>query len=375
LLHPLDGTIIMNLFVCTIAALAATTLAAKDLPNRESVSLWDVQENQQEMGHKSDAVAASLDMMESFAEAVGPAAKIALTSVERIDNAAVSVAAAKTEIVAGLKVMAATKANTVTYKQANDALTKSSENINAAFAEGSKALKDYRKKVTDNFEAATNNGKKIGAATRKLINEMTAAVKKAVTDAASKGNYEGTHAHIKQVTGIDYNEPSQYWDGKAVVSNSERGNVKGRIFYKVKFNLKQAGYWTANSDELFLACTALSTYLRQQDGVERDLRPPCNHYNHPRVGGMGQCIQIDHSYFSHCGGGGYWRESIACGGVSESWIRNTVGYETLEHNYDRHLVHRQSSNSHSWADSFKQSGYQYTLCTGGNMNFRTKPTL
>ena len=359
----------MNLFICTLAAVAATALAQE----RETESLWTVQENQKQMGLQAEAVGASLDMMESFAKRVGPAAKIALTSVERIDNAAAAVATAKTEILASLAVMAAAKADTVTYSQASAKLGETTKKINGAFASGNAALKAYRSKVSSNFDAATTNSKKIGVATRKLINDMTTAVKKAVDDAVSKGSYTGTSKHIYEVTGIKHDDPSSYWDGQAIQSNSERGNVKGRIFYKVKFNLEQPGWWSANSDELFMACSALSMHLREQDGIERDLRPPCNHYNHNRVGGLGQCIQIDHSYFSHCGGGGYWRESLACGGVSEAWLRNTVGYETLEHNYDRHLVHRTSANNHGWSDSYRSSSYQYTLCTGGNMAYKTKP--
>merc|ERR1712146_123612 len=43
--------------------------------------------------------------------------------------------------------------------------------------------------------------------------------------------------------------------------------VKGRVFYKVKFNVRTPGWWSVNSDELFAACSALSTYLRRQDGM------------------------------------------------------------------------------------------------------------
>jgi hypothetical protein len=100
------------------------------------------------------------------------------------------------------------------------------------------------------------------------------------------------------------------------------------------------------------------------------LRPPCNHWGHWKNGGLGQCVPIEQSYFSHCGGGGYWEQNRACGGVPESYLRYTIGYEENRENYDRHLCHNDGSNWHDWKESQVNSNWQYAMCTGGNQNFR-----
>jgi hypothetical protein len=202
------------------------------------------------------------------------------------------------------------------------------------------------------------------------MDELSAKVEKAKSDAEGSSTYTGSDAHIKQVTGFAPDEINKYWDGKVTTSTSQHGYVRGRKFYKVKFNIMTPGYWSSNSDEIFYACQALSIHLRRKDGIERDLRPPCNHWGHWKAGGLGQCVPIERSYFSHCGGGGYWEQNRACGGVPENYLRYTIGYEENRHNYDRHLVHNDGSNWHDWRDSMSNSNWQSTMCTGGNQNFR-----
>jgi len=192
----------------------------------------------------------------------------------------------------------------------------------------------------------------------------------ALDEVASKMVTYGTDSHIKQVCGYESHEISKYWDEKKYVSTANNGRVKGRIFYRIKFNIANQGYFTSGMDELLLGCMALSKYLRSQDGLERDLRPACNHYGHHNIGGMGQCIFIWENYFSHCGGGGYWEQNRACGGVPEPALRMGVYWETAYHNNDRLMRHNNAANSHSWQDPYRNSDYQYTMCTGGNMNFR-----
>lgn len=357
----------MRLILC-IAALATSALAS-----RESASIWGISEDQKNMADGAASVSATLDKMESLAAKVGPAAKIALTSVERIDNAFDKVGDAKSEITAGIAQMNAALQDTVSFAEAAKGIEEAKAKINEHRDAGVEALHQYRQAVAANFEKASGNAKKIGEESTKLISQMQDAVKKAIDGAKKKGVFYFTDEHIYQLTGFYPNEIEKYWDGDAIISTSSRSEVKGRVFYKVKFNVRTPGWWSVNSDELFAACSALSTYLRRQDGIERDLRPPCNHYNHDRVGGMGQCIHIDHSYFSHCGGGGYWQDNIACGGIPEPKLRYTVGYETLEHNYAHHLVHRNRANSHEWRDALRSSEYEYVMCTGGNSAFRTPP--
>lgn len=84
-----------------------------------------------------------------------------------------------------------------------------------------------------------------------------------------------------------------------------------------------------------------------------------------RIEDRGQCVPIEQSYFSHCGGGGYWEQNRACGGVPESYLRYTIGYEENRENYDRHLCHNDGSNWHDWRESQVNSNWQYAMCTGG----------
>lgn len=353
--------------------MAAATLAEK----RESASLWGIHDSQKQMKDQTGSIGGDLDMMSTLAKSVGPAAKIALTSVTRLDNAAASVAEARAEIGEVSMRLAAAKLDTVSYSNAKAAMAGATKAVNGQRDAGFAALKKYKSDVGGKFATAGDNAKKINAATAKLVADMTKAVKDAVAGVKKNAVFTGSDEHCKQVSGFypDDVQTSGAWDGKHFVSSSDRGDVKGRIFYKMQFNMNTAGWWSSNSDELFVACQGLSTYLRRADGIERDLRPPCNHYNHPRVGGMGQCIQIDHSFFSHCGGGGYWSQNLACGGIPEPELRMVVGYETLEHNYDRHLCHYTGANSHGWENAYTGQGYKYTLCTGGNSHFRTPPPM
>ena len=177
--------------------------------------------------------------------------------------------------------------------------------------------------------------------------------------------------HIEQVVGFRPHEIEKYWDGKKYQSKAANAEVVNRMFYKVLFNARKPGYWTSGQDEMFLSCHALSVYLYRQDGIERDLRPACNRASNTNVGGLGQCINIRDTYFSHCGGSdsGYWRMEQACGGVPEAVLRNTIGYEDNSHNHDRHLVHG-GPNSHWWSDPYQTNNFQYVMCTGGNQNFK-----
>merc|ERR1719378_1217353 len=254
----------MRLILC-IAALATSALAS-----RESASIWGISEDQKNMANGAASVSATLDKMESLAAKVGPAAKIALTSVERIDNAFDKVGDAKSEITAGIAQMNAALQDTVSFAEAGKGIDEAKAKINEHRDAGVEALHQYRQAVAANFEKASGNAKKIGEESTKLISQMQDAVKKAIDGAKKKGVFYFTDEHIYQLTGFYPNEIEKYWDGDAIISTSSRSEVKGRVFYKVKFNVRTPGWWSVNSDELFAACSALSTYLRRQDGIERD---------------------------------------------------------------------------------------------------------
>jgi hypothetical protein len=203
-----------------------------------------------------------------------------------------------------------------------------------------------------------------------IFDEMEATIDQEMASLLGGTGFVGTDEHIKQVTGFSPDEVDKYWDGKVLTSVADASEVKGRKFYKVKFNTKQPGYFTSGADELFMACRALSVHMQRTDGIERDLRPACNHFGHDRSGGLGQCIWIYNSYFSHCGGSGFWQQNVACGGIEEPELRMTVMYETNQHNWDRQFVHYDRANGHGWVDPYKESAFQSVLCTGGNQNYK-----
>jgi len=280
------------------------------------------------------------------------------------------VAEVRTEVTASMAKLSKQIDTTVSYAdwQMHDmALRKKQTDALAEAAANSQQLEDVLLAPIGVIEDELGNFEKMVDEAMDALNDK---VDEAKVKAASSSSFTGSDEHIKQVTGFAPDEVNKYWDGKVTTSSSNYGYVRGRKFYKVKFNIVTPGYWSANSDEIFYACMALSIHLRRKDGVERDLRPPCNHWGHWKSGGLGQCVPIENSYFSHCGGGGYWEQNTACGGVPESYLRYTIGYEENRHNYDRHLVHNDGSNWHDWRDSQTNSNWQYAMCTGGNQNFR-----
>merc|ERR1712232_776784 len=161
---------------------------------------------------------------------------------------------------------------------------------------------------------------------------------------------------------------------KVYTANSEYGHVTGRNYYKVLFNLNKPGYWTYMSEELFLACKALSMYFQDADGVERDLAPVCNHHGHPYNGGLGDCAYVWNIYTSHNhNGGGYWGWRDAGGGVKEHLWKNTLGYESLNHNNAHHLAN-EGGNRHNWRFPMRDRDWKYVVCTSRNRHYRTFPS-
>ena len=296
--------------------------------------------------------------------------KLAATTMARIDNVMAKVAEVRQEVTGSMAKLTKQVESTISFKEwvAHDvALRAVQKAAMEQAAANSAALEAELFEPVVVIEGELENFEKdVDAA----IEAMEARVAEAKADAMQSTTYTGSDAHIKQVTGFAPDEVNKYWDGKVTTSTSSYGYVRGRKFYKVKFNIVSPGYWSANSDEIFYACQALSIHLRRKDGIERDLRPPCNHWGHWKSGGLGQCVPIESSFFSHCGGGGYWEQNQACGGVPESYLRYTIGYEENRHNYDRHLVHNEHSNWHDWRDSQTASKWDSAMCTGGNQNFR-----
>jgi len=357
--------------ICILAACAATAMAGDfEGSVREATDFWSEGEMEAASTAKLTNLAARTGGVAGSMPSVTAGIQLVQNNIARLDTVITKLAELKGETVAAKKendmyMAAAASATALSEGQAN------AEAIATMAVERTKNLI-----AVDEISGAGGKAKSLADETSDILNKQMVELSKKVTadinkklESVSASNY-GTDNHIKQVTGFSSSETNKYWDGKTYTSAANHGEVRGRKFYKVKFNIKSRGYWTSNSNELFMACKALSNALRAKDGVERDLRPPCNHYNHRRTGGLGQCIFVRDSYLSHShNGGGYWGWQRAGAGIKAEVLKNIAGYEQTNHNNDHHLVHR-SPNSHTWWKAYRSGIYEYTMCTSGNSNFK-----
>jgi hypothetical protein len=355
-----------------ITALVASAMAAEyESEVDDNADVWDLEVENSENVKATANLVARVSAIESAMVPIQSSVELAQSSMERLDAIVAEVASLKRTLVIDVaaidkKLSESADADALNYHR--DEAIKNAWSIQAA---GRAA----RGKMITRIAAAKDLAAKTQTRANKNIIGKIAAMEKDVNKqmkaVLDNMPYQRSDEHIFQVTGFRPDEIEKYWDGKVYKSKSSDSQVRDRLFYRVKYNVVRPGYWTSNNDEMLMACHALSVHLYRQDGIERDLRPPCNHYGHHTWGGLGQCIFIMRSYFSHCGGSssGYWRMEEACGGVPEPAIRNVPCFEDCQHNYDRHLVHY-SPNHHGWRDPYNQQGYDYQLCTGGNQNFK-----
>lgn len=354
-----------------LACVAMASAEVLDVSVEESVDVWKAFDTNTDIAAQLSSLEGRVTSMEALGDAVGSAISVSQSSTARLDELVAEVAALKQKLavdVAELESGISTAGQKQHLNMLREHASNTAQTIVTGAVNGIQAVKLASVSTANTIRATLDAGDR-------AVDEALANIDDLVADGVEQAKklapFSGTPDHIKQVTGIDYKNTKSYlvWE-KA--SQSSSGYVRGRKFYKVKFNLAKPGYFTSGSDELFMACRALSMALFEKDGKERDLVPPCNHWSrHQNVGGQGQCIMIERSYFSHCGGGGYWSWQIACGGIKESDLRGIVGYESTWENYDRHLCHRNGANSHTWCNPYSQTTtYQYTLCTSNNVNFK-----
>jgi hypothetical protein len=321
--------------------------------------------------------AANLDLLEARVAAIEDnqgmvvsGVKLAQSSMERVDGIVSEVSVIRQELSNSISLLETKHRVLVDTEGVADMEYQINKELGDAVNADKRAGDAAKAGIVSSVNNLKAKATALNDAVQGRIDTMQAKIDDAVQTVKEKGAFYGSAEHIKQVCGFHpLDEVEKYWDGKVITSASDHGNVRGRKFYRVKFNLVRKGFFTSGSDELFLACKGLDMYLRSVDGIGRDLRPPCNHYGHMRVGGLGQCIFIWDSYFSHCGGGGYWRQNQACGGIPEEYLRMSVQYETTWHNWDRHYAHFNGVNNHGWVNPYQESPYEYSFCTSGNMNY------
>lgn len=355
-----------------LAGCAALVCGEKvDVTVDETQDIWEAFGDNSAMASKLDSIGGRVDSMEALGDTVGSAITVAQSSTARLDDLVAEIAGLKAKLAVNVDSMKSTFKNSGQHAHIK-MVRQHAQNTANALDTG--AVKGIGSVMEASVNTAATIQKSLDSAKAMLsmsIDNLDTVVEDAIEEAKKKSVYQGSAEHIKEVTGIDYKNTKSYlvW---TKTSNSYSSQVKGRKFYKIKFNLKTPGYFTSGSDEMFMACRALSMKLFEDDKVERDLVPPCNHWSRRQnVGGIGQCFMVERSYFSHCGGGGYWHWQHACGGIAESDLRGIVGYESTWENYDAHLCHRGGANSHTWCYPYRgQAAYQYTLCTSQNVNFK-----
>jgi hypothetical protein len=354
----------------TVGLIGVAAAAVYETETEEEVEAWTLSGSNDVNVDSTSRLIARVEAIESAANPTTTAVQMAQTSMGRLDAIVDEVADLKLQLATDISRLT----NTASLTGSENGLDWHKNRVVQKKWEIPASGRTARSRLVAKITAAKA---KVQAKSDEVANTMAtrmAAMENKIDDAMeaviANAAFTGSDDHIEQVCGFRPDDVDEYWDKKVYTSSADHGEVRGRKFYRVHFNKKQPGFFTSGSDELFMACRALSVYMQRQDGLERDLRPACNTYYHHRFGGLGQCIWIHRSYFSHCGGGGYWRQNMMCAGVPETALRNIPHYEDNQHNWDRHLAHYDRENHHGWVDPYRTSQYQHTLCTGGNQNYK-----
>ena len=148
-----------------------------------------------------------------------------------------------------------------------------------------------------------------------------------------------------------------------------QGRGAGRVFYKVNYNPGSPGFFQCegNHRELQTACRDLSTMLKARDGVDRALKPACDHPSHCRGSG----VSLPGSYLSH-----YSNVNNEGYGMPQAWMSGVMMYNHPHSWHGCHmLVNRGRNNDHYWThhhDHTTAKG-RSTLCTGSNSNYKKTP--
>jgi len=244
--------------------------------------------------------AANLDLLEARVAAIEgnqgmvvSGVKLAQSSMERVDMIVNEVSIIREELSESVSKLDTAHKSLVTKDGVLDMMYNIEKDLGSAVAADKKAGDDARAGIISAVKSLKTQAQALDDSVADKIKTMVDKIDESVAIVKAKGAFYGSDNHLEQVTGYHpINDIEKYWDGKVVTSGSDHGRVRGRKFYRVKFNAITPGFFSSGSDELFMICLGLDKYLRLLDGISRDLRPPCNHYGHPRVGGLGQCIFI-----------------------------------------------------------------------------------
>jgi len=214
-------------------------------------------------------------------------------------------------------------------------------------------------------EGAAQSKKDAAAASEK----SAAALKKQVDDATKP--VKTMAATVKSLTD-NYAKDSLYFQRQTFQLldwKAGQGRGAGRIFYKTNYNPGAPGHYSCegNHHQLQTACRDLSAFLKSRDGVDRALKPACDHPSHCR----GTGVSLPGSYLSH-----YSNVNNEGYGMPHKWMTGVMMYNHPHSWHGCHmLVNYGRSNNHYWTnygDHHHQKG-RSTLCTGSNSNYKKGP--
>merc|ERR1719337_208882 len=166
--------------------------------------------------------------MEALGDTVGSAITVAQSSTARLDDPVAEIAGLKAKLAVNVDSMKSTFKNSGQHAHIT------------ANALDTGAVKGIGSVMEASVNTAATIQKSLDSAKAMLsmsIDNLDTVVEDAIEEAKKKSVYQGSAEHIKEVTGIDYKNTKSYlvW---TKTSNSYSSQVKGRKFYKIKFNLK-----------------------------------------------------------------------------------------------------------------------------------------
>jgi len=215
--------------------------------------------------------------------------------------------------------------------------------------------------------------------------KIAASVKKAAADAA-QAKKDADAAATKSTAALKQQVDAATKPVKALSDNYEKdslfftrrtfqlidwkvgqGRGAGRVFYKTNYNPGAPGFFNCDRRELRTACSDLSAYLKSRDGVDRALKPACNHPSY--CGSQG--VQLPSSYLSH-----YSNVNNEGYGLPFTFVSGVMMYNR-EHTWHgcHMLVNRGTRHDHTWTNSHDHSTNKgrSTLCTSSNSNYKKTP--
>jgi hypothetical protein len=221
-----------------------------------------------------------------------------------------------------------------------------------------KAMSNLRLDIADKTAATQALAAEVNKSITAYSEDKLGKLQKYVTD--QLGNYQEKQTWSNYSWDPKFPRNYELINIERAPANTQNGH-KRRIFYKVKFNIMNPGFFYPNRDEMKQACTRLSQDLEDLDGVDRDLKPACD----VDWACDGDGVRLSGTYLSNCGCGSRPRYR-QCAGMSEEMLGGACMYNRQNSWNGCHMLRHDGLNCHHhWADCYARSGVQceHTICT------------